>query len=159
MKLLVTGTDGYIGVLLADVLAQRGHDVTGLDTGFYLDGLLYNSVRPPAQCVKKDIRRITNDDLRGYDGVVHLAELSNDPLGQRNPKLTFELNHVGSVALAQKSKAAGVTRFVYTSSCSVYGVASSESVTEQSPTNPQTAYAQCKVLVERDVSALARSEE
>lgn len=155
MKLLVTGTDGYIGVLLADVLAQRGHDVTGLDTGFYLDGLLYNGVRPAARRVKQDIRRITDDDLRGFDAVVHLAELSNDPLGQHNPKLTFEINHLGSVALAQKAKDVGVTRFIYTSSCSVYGVASNENVTEQSPTNPQTAYAQCKVLVERDVSALA----
>lgn len=155
MKLLVTGTDGYIGVLLADVLAQRRHDVTGLDTGFYLDGLLYNGVQLPARRVKKDIRHITHDDLRGYDAVVHLAELSNDPLGQHNPKLTFEINHLGSVALAQKAKEVGVTRFIYTSSCSVYGVASNESVTEQSPTNPQTAYAQCKVLVERDVSALA----
>jgi len=87
--------------------------------------------------------------------VVHLAELSNDPLGQHNPELTFEINHRGSVALATKCKEVGISRFVYTSSCSVYGVASSENVTETSPTNPQTAYAKCKVFVERDVSALA----
>jgi nucleoside-diphosphate-sugar epimerase len=155
MKLLVTGTDGYIGVLLAAVLGQRGHEVTGLDTGFYLDGLLYKGGRLPMRRIQKDIRQITPDDLRGYDAVVHLAELSNDPLGQHNPELTFEINHLGSVALAGKAKETGVTRFVYTSSCSVYGIASSESVTEESPTNPQTAYAQCKALVERDVSALA----
>jgi nucleoside-diphosphate-sugar epimerase len=155
MKLLVTGTDGYIGVLLADVLQQRGHHVTGLDTGFYRDGLLYDGVPSPAQQIQKDIRHITTDDLRGYDAVVHLAELSNDPLGQHNPQLTFQINHLGSVALAEKCKEVGITRFVYTSSCSVYGVASDGIVTETSSTNPQTAYAECKVLVERDVSALA----
>lgn len=155
MKLLVTGTDGYIGVLLAEVLTRRGHLVTGLDAGFYRDGLLYKGVPPPARQIKKDIRHITSDDLHGYDAVIHLAELSNDPLGQHNPELTFQINHLGSVALATKCKEIGIPRFVYTSSCSVYGVASSENVTETSPTNPQTAYAQCKVLVERDVSALA----
>jgi len=155
MKLLVTGTDGYIGVLLGAVLRERGHDVTGVDTGFYIDGLLYDGVPPVARKIRKDIRQLTRDDLRGYDAVVHLAELSNDPLGQHKPELTFEINHLGSVALAQTAKDNGIQRFVYTSSCSVYGVASSENVTEQSPTNPQTAYAQCKVLVERDVAALA----
>jgi nucleoside-diphosphate-sugar epimerase len=155
MKLLVTGTDGYIGMLLADVLTKRGHHVTGLDSGFYRDGLLYDGVLPPARQIKQDIRDITQADLRGYDAVIHLAELSNDPLGQHNPELTFRINHHGSVALATKCKEVGITRFVYTSSCSVYGVASSENVTETSPTNPQTAYAECKVLVERDVSALA----
>jgi nucleoside-diphosphate-sugar epimerase len=155
MKLLVTGTDGYIGVLLADVLANRGHDVTGLDAGFYRDGLLYDGVPPPRRQIKQDIRDITHDDLRGYDAVIHLAELSNDPLGQHNRELTFQINHHGSVALATKCREAGIKRFVYTSSCSVYGVASSANVTETSVTNPQTAYAECKVLVERDVSMLA----
>ncbi len=141
--------------MLAEVLTKRGHHVAGLDAGFYRDGLLYNSVSPPARQIKQDIRDITQTDLRGYDAVVHLAELSNDPLGQHNRELTFQINHQGSVALATKCKEVGITRFVYTSSCSVYGVASSENVTETSPTNPQTAYAECKVLVERDVSALA----
>jgi len=155
MKLLVTGTDGYIGVLLADVLTKHGHDVTGLDTGLYRDGLLYNGVKPPARQISQDIRDIGPEQLRGYDAVVHLAELSNDPLGQHNRELTLQINHRGSVALANKCKEVGVPRFVYTSSCSVYGVAASENVDETSPTNPQTAYAECKVLVERDVSALA----
>ena len=158
MKLLVTGTDGYIGVLLAAELAKSGHDVTGLDTGFYLDGLLYDGVQQPARHHQKDIRHITRDDLRGYDAVVHLAELSNDPLCQHNPELTFEINHQGSVALARTCKEVGITRFVYASSCSVYGLAADENVTEGSPTNPQTAYAKCKVFVERDVSALAGSD-
>ena len=155
MKLLVTGSEGYIGSLLVEILMQHGHDVTGLDTGFYRDGQLYNGVKRAVCQIKKDIRRVTSDDVRGFDAVVHLAELSNDPLGQHNPALTHQINHQGSVTLATLARKAGVPRFVYTSSCSVYGVAADESVTEKSPTNPQTAYAKCKVLVERDVAALA----
>jgi len=158
MKLLVTGTDGYIGALLAAELTNAGHDVTGLDAGFYRDGLLYDGVRSPARRQQKDIRQIAAADLRGFDAVVHLAELSNDSLCQHNPELTFEINHRGSVALARKCKEVGIPRFVYASSCSVYGLAADENVTEQSPTNPQTAYAQCKVLVERDVAALADND-
>lgn len=155
MKILVTGTDGYIGTLLAPYLMERGHHVTGLDTGFYREGHLYDGVPQPHATIKKDIRQITEDDLRSYDAVVHLAELSNDPLGQHNPKLTFAINHQGSIALAQKAKNVGITRFVYTSSCSVYGVGSDDYKTEESEPNPQTAYAECKVLVERDVKQLA----
>jgi len=155
MKLLVTGTDGYIGSLLATELMNSGHEVTGLDTGFYLDGLLYDDLRPPAQRIPKDTRRVVPADLRGYDAVVHLAELSNDPLCQHDPQLTYEINHQGSVALARNSREAGVPRFVYASSCSVYGLAADENVTETSRVNPQTAYAECKALVERDVTALA----
>jgi nucleoside-diphosphate-sugar epimerase len=155
MKLLVTGTEGYIGSLLVPTLMQRGHDVTGLDTGFYRDGRLYDGVKPATRQIKKDIRHITADDVRGFDGVVHLAELSNDPLGQHNPALTYQINHQGSVSLAALAKKAGARRFVYTSSCSVYGVAAQDIVSEESLVNPQTAYADCKQLVERDVSALA----
>ena len=155
MKLLVTGTEGYIGSLLVETLLQHGHDVTGLDTGFYRDGCLYDGVKAPARRIQKDIRRVTADDLISFDAVVHLAELSNDPLGQHNPEVTYQVNHLGSVGLARLCKQAGVHRFVYASSCSVYGVASDQNVNEQSPTNPQTAYAKCKVLVERDLSAIA----
>jgi nucleoside-diphosphate-sugar epimerase len=155
MKVLVTGTDGYIGVLLAAVLRERGHEVTGLDTGFYRSGWLYDEVGTRPADVAKDIRQVTREDLRGFDAVVHLAELSNDPLGQHNPELTYDINHRGSVRLARLCKEAGVERFVYTSSCSVYGVGNDGFRTEESETNPQTAYACCKVLVERDVSALA----
>jgi nucleoside-diphosphate-sugar epimerase len=156
MKIIVTGIDGYIGTVLASHLIQRGHAVTGLDTGFYREGWLYNDnalQRPP--CVNKDLRRITENDLRGFDAIVHLAELSNDPLGQHNPELTYAINHLGTVALASKCKAVGISRFVYTSSCSVYGAGSGDFKTEESETNPQTAYAKCKVLVERDLSAMA----
>lgn len=156
MNILVTGVDGYIGSVLAPHLMERGHSVTGLDTGFYREGWLYNPVdeKSPA-CINKDLRQITEGDLRGFEAIVHLAELSNDPLGQHNPELTFEINHRGTVALADKCKKLGLARFVYTSSCSVYGAGSGGFKTEESPTNPQTAYAQCKVLVERDLSAMA----
>lgn len=156
MKILITGVDGYIGTILADYLTERGHSVTGLDTGFYRDGWLYNdhSLRRPA-CINKDVRSITETDLSGLEAVVHLAELSNDPLGQHNPELTYAINHRGSVALAAKCIKSGVSRFVYSSSCSVYGTGSGEFKTEESQLNPQTAYARCKVFVENDLSALA----
>jgi nucleoside-diphosphate-sugar epimerase len=159
MKILVTGVDGYIGTVLAGHLTERGHRIVGLDTGFYREGELYNdpaSDRPP--CVNKDLRKITENDLRGFEAIVHLAELSNDPLGQHNPELTYAINHLGTVALAAKCKKVGVSRFVYTSSCSVYGAGSGDFKSEESETNPQTAYANCKVLVERDLSAMADDE-
>jgi nucleoside-diphosphate-sugar epimerase len=157
MRVLVTGTDGYIGIVLAPFLLQRGYDVVGLDTGFYRDAWLYNNgvgTLPPVK--NKDLRCTTVDDVAGMDAVVHLAELSNDPLGQLSPHITYAINHQGSVALAQLCKMAGVPRFVYTSSCSVYGIGGGrEYKTETSTLQPQTAYAECKVLVERDVSAMA----
>jgi nucleoside-diphosphate-sugar epimerase len=159
MKLLVTGVEGYIGCLLAPFLMERGHEVVGLDTGYYRDGWLFSDralVPQVPRTINVDIREIQAEHLRGIDAVVHLAELSNDPLGENDPELTFQINHQASVRLAQLAKAAGVKRFVYTSSCSVYGVADgAEPMTERSPVNPQTAYAKCKTLVERDVAALA----
>jgi nucleoside-diphosphate-sugar epimerase len=159
MKVLVTGTDGYIGAILAPFLMREGFQVVGLDTGYYRDGWLYSDPaalgRAP-ETICADIRRVVARDLSGFDAVVHLAELSNDPLGENNPEVTRRINHAGSVSLAQAARAAGVPRFVYTSSCSVYGVGSgSDFMTEASPVNPQTAYAECKVKVERDVGAMA----
>ena len=158
MNVLLTGAEGYIGSVLGPVLIERGHKVVGLDTGFYRDGCLYGSVREPPRVIHKDIRHVVEEDLKGFDAIVHLAELSNDPLGQHNPAVTYRINHLGTVALAKLCKAVGISRFVYTSSCSVYGVASGGPVNEESPTNPQTAYAECKVRVERDLSALANDD-
>jgi nucleoside-diphosphate-sugar epimerase len=159
MKLLVTGVEGYIGCLLAPFLQARGHDIVGLDTGYYRDGWLFSDrklVPGFPRTINRDIRDIQPEDVRGVDAVVHLAELSNDPLGENVPELTFQINHQASLRLAELAKAAGVKRFVYTSSCSVYGVANGDQpMTELSPTNAQTAYAICKTLVERDVAALA----
>ena len=155
MKILVTGTEGYLGCLLAPELLRRGHQVTGVDTGFYKAGWLYNGLDRTPETLVKDIRHVTEEDLAGHDAVVHMAELSNDPLGQLSPTITHRVNHRGSVRLAELAKRAGVRRFVYMSSCSVYGVATGDDVTEASPTNPQTAYAECKTLVERDVAELA----
>ncbi|WP_282947089.1 NAD-dependent epimerase/dehydratase family protein [Cellulomonas endometrii] len=154
MRILVTGTEGYLGSLLAPTLLSRGDEVTGLDTGYYKNGWLYNGVRETPHTLVKDIRHVTPDDLVGFDAVVHMAELSNDPIGDRIGEVTYDINHHGSVALASAAKRAGVSRFVYMSSCSVYGVADG-TVDETSPTDPQTAYARCKALVERDVTALA----
>lgn len=158
MKVFITGVEGYIGALLAPMLAERGHQVTGTDTGYYRDGWLYSDnkhMRTFPALINKDLRRITEGDLRGFDAVVHLAELSNDPLGQNNPEVTFKINHLGSLELAKKAKHVGVPRFVYTSSCSVYGLGSGDFLTETDATNPQTAYAHCKVKVEHDVGQLA----
>lgn len=155
MKVLVTGTEGYLGSLLAPRLIADGHDVVGVDTGFYRNGWLYTASPTTAFTLNKDIRSLQPDDLAGFDAVVHLAELSNDPIGQLAPHITYEINHQGSVHLAALAKAAGATRFVYMSSCSVYGVATEDQVTESSPVNPQTPYAECKVLVERDVLPMA----
>ncbi|GIG24537.1 NAD-dependent epimerase/dehydratase family protein [Cellulomonas denverensis] len=154
MRILVTGTGGYLGCLLAPTLIAEGHDVTGLDTGYYAEGWLYHGLPVLPRTVVKDIRHVTAEDLRGYDAVVHMAELSNDPIGDLLGEVTYRINHEGSVALASAAKAAGVRRFVYMSSCSVYGVADG-TVDESSPVDPQTAYARCKALVERDVTALA----
>jgi len=156
MRVLVTGTEGYIGCRLAPFLAALGHDVTGLDAGFYRDGWLYSDARSlSVATVAKDLRKVGAADFEGYDAVVHLAELSNDPLGENNPQVTHEINHAGSVRIAQLARAAGVRRFVYASSCSVYGIGTGEFLDETSAVNPQTAYARCKVLVEQDVAKLA----
>ncbi len=158
MKVFLTGVDGYIGCILAPMLLDSGFEVVALDTGFYRDGWLYSD---PDRLGKlpltlfKDLRRLDAGDLEGCQAVIHLAELSNDPLGENDPAITREINHKGSLRLAEVARAAGVQRFVYTSSCSVYGLGSGEFLDETSPVNPQTAYAECKVMVERDLSSMA----
>jgi nucleoside-diphosphate-sugar epimerase len=157
MRVFVTGVDGYIGAVLAPYLLARGMSVSGLDTGYYRDGTLYavNGSAPAVHTLSKDLRRVAAADLAGCDAVVHLAELSNDPLGQNNPRVTHLINHQGSVTLAGAARRAGIERFVYTSSCSVYGAGSGELLDEDAAVHPQTAYAECKLLVERDLLAMA----
>jgi nucleoside-diphosphate-sugar epimerase len=158
MRILVTGTEGYIGSILAPILMNAGHEVIGLDTGFYRDGWLYSNHRDtPVQpkMLNMDLRKLQVTDLAGIEAVVHLAELSNDPLGQNNPEVTYKINHQGSVNLATLCKQVGIERFVYTSSCSVYGAGTGDFLDETSTVNPQTAYAECKVMVEKDVGELA----
>ena len=155
MRILVTGTDGYSGSLLAVDLLRAGHEVIGLDTGFYKEGTLYRHGPLAPFTLVKDLRQIEPADFRGIDAVVHMAELSNDPIGQLAPNITYEINHAGSVRIAELARAAGVKRFVYMSSCSVYGVAGDDYVDEESPVSPQTTYAICKTRVERDVRPLA----
>ena len=161
MQVFVTGVNGYIGAVLAPYLMELGLAVVGLDTGFYRDGWLYSDDRHLARSpltINKDLRRLSEADLAGCDAVVHLAELSNDPLGQNRPEVTHQINHHGSVRVAELARAVGIRRFVYTSSCSVYGAGSGDFLDETAATNPQTAYARCKVLVERDVGAMAGTD-
>jgi nucleoside-diphosphate-sugar epimerase len=158
MKIILTGCDGYLGSLLGPELLRKGHEVTGIDTGFYREGTLFRAGGCLPLTITKDLRQIGEEDLRGADAMVHMAELSNDPLGQLAPNITYDINHKASVRLAELARKVGVKRFIYMSSCSVYGVAESDYVDETSPINPQTAYAICKTMVERDVKPLANGQ-
>jgi nucleoside-diphosphate-sugar epimerase len=158
MRILVTGTEGYLGHVFVPTLLDAGHDVVAVDTGFYREAQLYHGIDRQAYTLLADIRHVTADAFEGVDAVVHMAELSNDPLGELSPSITYEINHLGSLHLASLAKAAGVPRFVYMSSCSVYGVAAGRDMTEDDPTNPQTAYADCKTLVERDLRLMATDD-
>ena len=154
MRVLVTGHHGYIGSVMVDVLANAGHAVTGLDTYLY-EGCTFGDERLRVPAIRKDVRDVTASDLRGFDAVIHLAALSNDPLGCLNEQCTFDINHVASVHLAQAARKAGVPRFLFASSCSLYGAAGDEMLTEEAAFNPVTAYGSSKVLVEADLAKLA----
>ena len=158
MKVLVTGTDGYIGSIMAPYLVKRGHEVVGLDTGFYRAGSLYDGYDGFRTQIIKDVRQVDLDDLKGFDACIHLAELSNDALGQMDPEITYAINHQGSTRLAKLCKEAGTSRFIYSSSCSIYGIASQDIVTEETEPNPITAYAKCKLLVEQELKKLASDD-
>lgn len=158
MKVVVTGTEGYLGALVAPLLMQQGYEVLGIDTGFYRTGCLFNGRTDQPRTLSRDVRQVGPEDLKGYDAAVHLAELSNDPLGEIDPSVTHEINHRGTMRFANVAKQAGVKRFIYMSSCSVYGVAQEEVVSEESSLNPQTAYAVCKALCEKDLMELANRD-
>jgi nucleoside-diphosphate-sugar epimerase len=154
MRVLLTGYQGYLGTVMAPILQAAGNDVTGLDSGYFADCVLGpEPTDPPGMRV--DLRDVTTDHLRGFDAVIHLAALSNDPLGALAPRITYDINHHASVRLARLAKEAGVQRFLYASTCSVYGAAGQDLVTESAPLRPLTPYAESKVRVEDDVAAIA----
>lgn len=155
MNIIVTGHNGYIGSLLVGLLKEKGHTVKGIDTNYFNETCELFPFEKDIEEVRKDIRDISTEDLQGTDAICHLSALSNDPMGQLNPELTYELNHKASVKLAEMAKKANVKKFIYSSSCSMYGIAGEEALTEEAAFNPVTAYARSKVLTEQDIMPLA----
>ena len=153
MKVLLTGYEGYIGSVLSPRLLEAGHRVTGLDNGL-LDGCGFDR-GPSIPALRMDVRDVTVDDLAGYEAIVHLAGISNDPLGDLAPEATFEINWKASVRLARLAKQAGVRRFLFASSCSNYGAAGDDVLDETATFNPVTPYAVSKVKVEGELASLA----
>ena len=154
MRVLLTGHKGYIGAVTGPILRSAGHEVVGLDSDLFA-GCEFGEAAPEIPEIRKDIRDLAKGDLDGFDAVVHLAALSNDPLGDFDPELTYDINYRASVRLAELAKAAGVKRFVFSSSCSTYGAAGDEFHDEAAPLNPVTPYGESKVLVEGALTKLA----
>jgi nucleoside-diphosphate-sugar epimerase len=157
MRVLLTGHNGYIGSAMAPMLQAAGHDVTGLDS-YLFEACTFGPGVPDVPALRMDLRDVRPQHLRGFDAVIHLAALCNDPLGNLSPDTTFEINHRASVRLAEAAKAAGVRRWLFASSCSLYGMAGDEMLTEEAAFNPITPYGESKILAERDVRPLASDD-
>ncbi len=156
MRVLLTGHHGYVGSVMAPMLVAAGHEVVGVDTFLYEGSTFGPEVETPGLVeLRKDVRELERRDLDGIEGIIHLAALSNDPLSDINPELTYDINHRASVRLAKLAKEAGIQRFIFASSCSNYGAAGEDFMDETSEVNPITAYGKSKVLVEQDVAKLA----
>jgi nucleoside-diphosphate-sugar epimerase len=158
VRVLVTGHDGYIGTALVPLFQEAGHDVTGLDSHLF-ERCVFGADARPVPEFRMDVRDVTADLLSGFDAVVHLAGISNDPLGDLNPECTYDINYRGAVHVARTAKAAGVERFLFSSSCSLYGASGDASeaapIDESAPFRPVTPYGESKMLAERDLGALA----
>lgn len=154
MKVFVTGHNGYIGAHLVGLLQDEGHQVTGCDINLF-EGCEFDDFRKPDDEWLKDIRDLKLEDLKGFDAVMHLAAISNDPMGDLNPEITYSINREGSINLARLSKAAGVPRFLFSGSCSIYGKGESMDLTEEAGFNPLSAYAESKVESEYAISEMA----
>lgn len=156
-KVLVTGHRGYIGVHLVDLLKAEGHHVTGCDLNLF-DGCAWAPVVPADKELVKDIRNLTLKDVEGFDCIMHLAAISNDPMGDLDPQITYSINRDASISLAQKAKQAGVPRFLFASSCSIYGKGEKLDVSEKDPVAPQSAYAESKISAEEGITKLASAD-